>query len=428
MAKDPYQYFRIEAREILETLGRGLLAIEKGPPPPGLVPNLLRMAHTLKGAARVVRLPEIAEMAHAVEDALSPWRDGARQAGPGEVDPALKLVDAIGERVGRLSQPETSGGAGSAMTGARPVVERMDSGAATARRDSAEAPVQTVRTEVADMDLLLDGLSAAGAQIGSMRRGHEGAGRARRLADLLAEHLASPRAVVPSGSGTAGVSRKTRALAEELRGVLAAAERELEGAVERVEREMRQVRDTAEHLRLLPASALFASLERTARDAAQAVGTRVEFEARGGEVRLDAHVLAGVQGALIQMVRNAVAHGIEPEADRVAAGKPPAGRVLLEVMRRGRRAVFQCRDDGRGLDLDSVRRVARDRGLLAADGPVPSMDQIVQLLLKGGVSTSGVVTEVSGRGIGLDVVREAAARLGGDVDLRSESGRGVIVD
>ncbi|HEV8701792.1 MAG TPA: response regulator [Candidatus Polarisedimenticolia bacterium] len=408
MAHDPYKYFRVEARELVETLGQGLLEMEKGPPSAGLVPRLLRMAHTLKGAARVVRLPDIAEMAHAVEDALAPLRESTQQAQPQQVNAVLKLIDSIGARVGQLT----------AAAGVESPVRS---------RTVSEEPLQTVRTDIAEMDFLLDGISAASVQLGSMRRGIQAIEQARHLADLLGEQLVSRRATDANRPGHASVSPKTRSLAEDLRMVVARLEQTLVSGVEHVEREMRQVRDTAERLRLLPASVLFASLERTARDAAQALGKRVSFEPRGGDVRLDAHVLGGIQGALIQAVRNAVAHGIEPESERTSAGKPPAGRVVLEVLRRGRRVVFQCQDDGRGIDVQAVRRVAESRGLLV-DGAPPSPEAMIQILLKGGLTTSGEVTEVSGRGIGLDVVREAAARLGGDVALRTEAGRGTTLE
>jgi two-component system chemotaxis sensor kinase CheA len=408
MARDPYKYFRVEARELLGTLGQGLLELEKGPPSPALIPRLLRVAHTLKGAARVVRLTEVAEMAHAVEDALAPWRESTQPAEPRQVDTVLKLVDSIGARVKQLAP----------ATGDDPQAQA---------RSVSEEPLQTVRAEIAEMDLLLEGISAASVQFGSMRRGIEVVERARHLADLLGEQLASPRTTGASQPGDGPVAPRTRSLAEDLRAVVAGLEQTLVSGVEHVERELGQVRDAAERLRLLPASVLFASLERTARDAAQALGKRVSFEAKGGDVRLDAHVLGGIQGALIQAVRNAVAHGIEPESERTNAAKPPAGRVVLEVLRRGRRVVFQCQDDGRGIDVEAVRRVARSKGLLV-DGAPQTPEAMIQILLKGGVTTSGEVTEVSGRGIGLDVVREAAERLGGDLALRTEARRGTMLE
>jgi two-component system, chemotaxis family, sensor kinase CheA len=213
-------------------------------------------------------------------------------------------------------------------------------------------------------------------------------------------------------------------LTAELRSFLAGFERNLARAVEQMDRELTEVREKAERLRLVPAAALFVSLERTARDTAQSLGKSVAFAARGGSIRLDAHVLEGAQQALIQLVRNAVAHGIEPGAERAGAGKDATGHVTVEVLRRGSRVIFRVSDDGRGLDVEAVRRAAARRGAPAPALEKLGAEELFQLLLQGGISTSAGVTELSGRGVGLDVVRAAMAQLRGAVTLQSEPGAG----
>jgi two-component system chemotaxis sensor kinase CheA len=123
-------------------------------------------------------------------------------------------------------------------------------------------------------------------------------------------------------------------------------------------------------------------------------------------------------------VRNGVAHGLEAPAARRAAGKPETGRIALHVERRGRRVVFRCTDDGRGVDLDAVRDAALRKGLAASDVRNLDVDGLIAMLMRGGLSTSASVTEVAGRGIGMDIVRAAAARLGGEVSVRTEAGKG----
>jgi two-component system chemotaxis sensor kinase CheA len=226
----------------------------------------------------------------------------------------------------------------------------------------------------------------------------------------------------PSGVG-AGRARSTAAeVAEELASLGGG----LVNTVEQIERELDQIRVLAERLRLAPASTVFTSLRRASRDAAEVEGKRVVFEGHGGDVRLDPQVLSAVYGALLHMVRNAVAHGIEAEPDRRAAGKPAEGRVVVDVARRGRRVAFTCRDDGRGFDLDAVRRAAQTSGLW--DTTQASSEELVGLLLRGGISTAGTVSQVSGRGIGLDAVRDVAERLGGEVAVATEAGRGASVE
>lgn len=399
MASDPYKYFRLEARELVEQLGKGSLELERGGDAE-LIARLLRQAHTLKGAARVVRQVEIAELAHGIEDAYTPLRDGRASATSELVGRVLAMIDEITRALSRLDAPAAA--VGSTRSAAEP----------TSTRFEADAP-PVVRAELAEMDALLDGILETNARVGALRTTADDLAGALQLADALVAQLAAR-----DGQG----GPKRRDLAESLREHLRRCEGELRGGIERTARELGQVRDTAEQLRLVPAALLLGSLERTARDTAQAIGKQIVFEGRGGDVRLDAYVLSAIQGALVQLVRNAVAHGIESPADRVALRKPAAGQVLVEVERLGGRLRFTCRDDGGGLDLEAVRRAARARGVAAAD----ALDAraITSLLLHGGISTSTRVTEVSGRGVGLDVVRAACERLGGEVRVETVAGAG----
>lgn len=409
MEQDPYRYFRAEARELLEQIGKGILELEKGPPAPDLVAGLLRLAHTLKGAARVVKQVEIAELAHAIEGELAPLRERASPLPRSGADRVLGLLDAIAQRVGALAP------AGPADSAAAPR-PRPDDG------------FRTLRAEIADMDALLEGMTGVGVQVRSLRHALGVVERTRHLTSALQEHVSARRRLEPEGGRQNPASVKAGSMIEELRGLVAGLERDLAAGLDQLDLEMRDVRDRVERLRLLPAGLLSAPLERAARDTAQTVGKRVDFELKGGDVRLDAHVLGVLQGALLQLVRNAVAHGIEPEAERVAAGKPPAGRVVLGVGRRGKQVVCECRDDGRGVDIEAVRRAARQKGLLSDEGRGLGAAELLRLLLQGGLTTSGAVTEVSGRGIGLDVVRETVSRLGGQASVHTEAGVGTTLE
>ena len=421
MADDPYKYFRVEARELMQQLGKGTLDLERGEKAVERVPHLLRLAHTLKGAARVVKQPEIADLAHAVEDALEPYRAQAGPAPRPVVEAVLALVDQIRARVVALDEP-----AASAAPRAAPSETRGEVAALAV--PPPELPQRTLRADLNEVDDLLQGVAEAHGQLGALRRSVGTIERARRLAEVLIEQLGAPhQARTANGAGASGAD-KARSLAEDLRGLVSTIEQSLGRGVEQVDRELRQVRQTAQRLRLLAAGTMFDVLERVARDAAQSLGRRIAFEARNGDLRLDADVLGTVQSALVQMVRNAVAHGIEPEAERVAAAKPAAGTIRLEIERRGPRVAFRCHDDGRGIDLQAVRRAAAARGLAGDPSVALSEDELVRLLLKGGISTSRTVTAVAGRGIGLDVVREVAERLEGHVGVSTALGRGTTFE
>ncbi|HYU16161.1 MAG TPA: Hpt domain-containing protein, partial [Candidatus Acidoferrum sp.] len=326
MTQDPYRYFRVEARELVSELGKGALALEKETPSPGRVAHLLRLAHTLKGAARVVKQAEIADRAHALEDALAPHRESGGPVPRSGVDAVLGLIDQIGSRVSALDRP-------------------AEAAAGAPARPQPDESFRTLRAEVLEMDELLDGITEAQTLLAQLGRSLKGLERVRRLADGLGDGQSR----APPGDDLVSACRNL--------------DRALTRGVEQVDRQLREVRQSAERMRLCPASALFTPLERAARDGARAQGKRAAFAASGGELRLDAHVLGVMQAALVQVVRNAVAHGIETEAERLAAGKPAEGQVRVDVARRGRRVAFICRDDGRGVDFEAVRRIARDKGL-----------------------------------------------------------------
>jgi two-component system chemotaxis sensor kinase CheA len=405
MARDPYKYFRIEARELVDQLGKAVLDLEKGVAAPELVARLLRLAHTLKGAARVVKLRNIADRAHQLEDLLAPLREGGNPLPSVQVDALLRVVDQIA--------------AGVAALDAAP--ERVPEPAAVV---AAQEPTPLLGADVEELDALLDGVSEANVQLAALRRAFGALERARRLSEQLDEALASPR----TQQRSSGVGLQLGRMAAELRGIVGSWDRTFALGVDQMDRELRQVRDAGERLRLLPARRIFNTLERVARDAAQNLGKRVLFVPSGGDVRLDASMLTLVQQALVQAVRNAVAHGVEPEAQRVAAGKEAQARVSVGVQRRGNRVAFVCSDDGRGVDLDAVRRMAEQKGVLPADGGALSAEAVLELLLGGGFTTSGAVTEIAGRGVGLDVVRDAAHRLGGEVRIQTQAGLGTTLE
>ena len=408
MAADPYRYFRIEAAEILEQLQAGLLELERGAPPAEVVAKLLRLAHTLKGAARVVKQKEVADLSHAVEDLLVPLRDAGAQVVPQVIQQSLVHVDGMKTLMLALSSQPV------AVVAPAP---------GTPLEAKGEDTLWAAKPNIEDLELLTDGIAELNVQLGAVRGSRSHLERVRGVVDLLGDRLAVRRLQPASESEML----KLRLLAEEIARGLADSERELSTGVEQAARELSQIRDAAERLRLVPINSLWGSLERTARDAALSLGKSVRFEARGGEVRLEGELLGLVQRALMQAVRNAVAHGIETPAGRSAAHKPAEGSISIDVSRRGRFVVFSCVDDGSGLDFEAVRQSALQRGV--APAALAALDEagLARLLLQGGISTAGTVTPVAGRGIGLDLIRETAEKLGGSVVLQSAGRRGTTL-
>lgn len=469
MAKDPYRFFRVEARDLLRQMSEAVLAAEQAPAP-DLPPRLLRLAHTLKGAASVVRQPGIAAQAHAIEDLLTPLRDRDEAPGRADLDALLALIDAAGDAISALDAPAATGappsprpasptaGAGSSGTGSGSglgsgVTSGFGSGS---NASSGTGPGSTALAQgriagpSADaggggIDAGLGDAGLAGglpSDVGNATTADDDAdrdpvGALLTIPQLMPEELDGLLADIARTQGHLAPIERAAALLRELRaglqgqqealaGPLARLEDQIERGARQLARELVALRDSAEQLRLLPAAQLFAPLQRTVRDAARSQDKQARLTGQGGDVKLEAALLNAVSGALVQMVRNAVAHGIELPAERIAAGKPPQGRIELRIERRGREVLFCCADDGAGLDLEAVRRTAVDKGIPGAARL--DDDALIERLLRGGLSTARRVDALAGRGVGMDLVRDTADRLGGRLTLRSRRGEGTTVE
>lgn len=176
-------------------------------------------------------------------------------------------------------------------------------------------------------------------------------------------------------------------------------------------------------VRLLPASNLFPNLERLVRDLSQSLGKRAKFETYGGEIGLDRKILDGLRDPLMHMVRNALDHGLETPEARKTAGKPELGTIKLEVRQSGSNIEISLSDDGAGINLERVKQVALTKGLIAAN-TILNLEQTLELLFTPGFSTAATVSQTSGRGVGMDVVRENIRALNGSISLQSQAGQG----
>ncbi len=404
-AADPYKYFRLEARDLLSQISSGILELERDGNTGNHVQKLFRYAHTLKGAARVVKLADIADLAHAIEDALSPVRAPGSTVPREVIERVLKHLDEIETLYKPISAPPS---------------------AAVAVQSPKAAPVdeqfRTVRADITEMDALLDGVVETHTILNRLRDAPRRVADGSQLVNVLLAQLSQRSGREKDRQISAALDR-AHTTADELRKLLTRLENGLGVDIDQMDRELHQLRGSAEQLRLLPASALFSALERLARDVATSLGKSVSLEASGGDIHLDGYVLNALQGALVQILRNAVAHGIEPEADRRAAGKTPDGKLKLSVFRRSGQIVLRFEDDGRGIDMPAVRKKAEEAGLINRGASVTE-DALKKLLLGGGISTSGRVTDAAGRGVGLDVVNVAVAELGGTVTVETQANKG----
>jgi two-component system, chemotaxis family, sensor kinase CheA len=361
--------FRDEANERLDSMVSTLLAVERGAAGPDAVDQLFRDAHTIKGGAGMLALDDVRELAHAVEDVL----DSAREAGslpPSLADPLLRAADALRRRVGGEAEP---------------AADLLDELAASRVGDEPE-PMPGDETSAASATL-----GAAGGR--SIR---VPAAKLDRLLDLVGESVLHHRRL------------------EHDVGAVVELDESAQDELDLGRRLLGELQEAAIGLRTLPLAAIAGRFPRAVRDLAAAEGKDVELTVSGSETELDRVILEGLAEPLVHLLRNAVAHGIEGPGERARAGKPPTGRIDLCAAQRGHLVAVLVRDDGRGVSPELLER-ARREGSLA------------DVLAGAGFSTAEEVSELSGRGVGLDAVKRHVESLGGSLEVGSEPGRGTTV-
>jgi two-component system, chemotaxis family, sensor kinase CheA len=383
--------FAEEAAGRLATLSGLLLELEASADDPELLASVFREAHTVKGAAAVVGLSDLLQVAHALEEVLERLRRGEDTATPATVDTLLGAVDGMREML-----PAVLHGGDLADQAERLVASLHAAAVDPAPPGPDPAPPAPVPAEP---------VAAAGG--GRIRGGQE-------TIRLPVERLDELVRLV--GEAAAASLRVGRLITERL-GVEPASVPELH----ELSRVLGDLQQRTLRARMVPFATIAEPLRRTSRDLARSLGKPVELELRGQETELDRGVLEQVANPLLHLVRNAIDHGIEPPDERLRLGKPPAGSVEVHALQLGSEVVITVTDDGRGIDLERVRERARAAG---DDLRGVGDDDAIYAIFRSGLSTAPVVSEVSGRGVGLDVVRSSLAAVRGRVEVSSEPGAG----
>jgi two-component system chemotaxis sensor kinase CheA len=380
-APDPeiLEIFREESAERLDRMVAILLAVESGQPPADALDSLFRHAHSIKGSAGMVGVAEARVISHALEDILEEIRD--QGAFPQNlIDPLLRASDALRRAV--------AGETGVADAAMRELAERPSTDQDSASREppppsmppksngTTDTPKPTddrsIRTSAAKVDHLLDAVGETVLQ-------------SRRLEHLLNNGVEAERG-----------------------------DERIEEALSRSEVLLDALQDSVIQMRTMPLSTITGPLPRAMRDLAASRGIEVDLKISGAETQLDRVVLDGISETITHLLRNSVAHGIEPAEERQRAGKPIRGRVELRAEQRGSLVAIEVYDDGRGVTAEVLGQTGDGRSL-------------ADVLSEAGFSTADQVTDVSGRGVGLDAVKAHIESLGGELQVRSEPGRGTTV-
>ena len=382
------QVFIAEAEERLGRMEEALLALEGRPDDPDLLGGIFRDAHTLKGDAVSLGFTAMTDLAHALEDLLDRARQGALVLGPDRVTALLGAVDALREAL-----EKEAAGDHEAQADHAPLLARLATlavgGAAVApaatrdaiapdadRRLGERAARRTLRVDVAKLDRMMDLASEIAIARGRVQQMLEAGG----ASEALAAHRDSDRSFL-------------------------------------------DLQELVLRARMVPVGPAFRAYARSVRDVAAAHGKQARLVVEGDDVEVDTSIIDHLRAALTHMVRNALDHGIEPATLRKARGKDPCGTVRLRAFREAGNIVIELSDDGGGLDRARIAERARARG--RAEGPERASEaEMHQLIFEPGFSTADKVTDLSGRGVGMDVVRRNVEALRGSVTVASRDGLG----
>lgn len=421
-----------EAREHLGRLGEGLAQLDAGHSDREGVNALFRSAHTIKGSSRMLRLASITAVAHQVEEVLGSLREGSQTYTPAlgqllyrAVDHLAALVDALAQSGNAASLPPADEALCQALAQAgQPATEPQEEVGQVAAPPVPAAPLQA-----APAPLVGPGAAPAVApanappQLQAAQTVRVRLDKLDGLVKLMGEVVASHARL---RQRLADIQALLRELGEAPPPALLVFERQLKDDVQAQEGLMHELHDKTLVMRMLALAIVFEPAARLVRELARSVGKEVECQVSGSEIELDRQLIDQLADPIIHLIRNAVDHGIEPPEVRRAAGKPTQGRVQLSARQDGGWVVIELSDDGAGIALQAVRDKAVKKGLLSADKAAALSDQeAIDLIFLPGFSTSSMITDLSGRGVGMDVVKQTVLdELQGSVSVHTRSGMG----
>ncbi|NUQ01428.1 MAG: chemotaxis protein CheA, partial [Armatimonadetes bacterium] len=441
LSADPHLVaeFVIEANEHLETADLELLRLETEPTMKEAIDAVFRAFHTVKGVAGFLELHQIGQVAHDAESLLDRARKGEVILEGQLIDISFEAVDTLRRLVGQVEQALGSGeplqpygavpgllrrlrtvvaSAPGKMLGETllqaGLVEQAQIEAALQAQRAQKVPVrlgeQLVRDQAVDASTVALALRSQRLGAPPVMKATEAvrvdADRLDRILDAIGEM------VIAQSMVTGSVELQTLASAE------------LQARLNSLDKITRELQQLGTALRMVPVRAAFQKMARLCRDVAKRAGKSVEFVTQGDDTELDKNVVDQIGDPLVHLIRNAIDHGIEGSVEeRRRAGKPETGRVELRAFHRGGSIYIELEDDGRGLDRDAIVAKAVSRGLLKP-GETPPDREIYNLIFSPGFSTAAAVTDVSGRGVGMDVVYRNIEAMRGQIEVRTERGRG----
>ncbi len=389
---DLLEDFIAETRETLETLASQLVQWERTPQDRALLDSVFRFVHTVKGSCGFLDLPRLLRLSHAAEDLLSGAREGHVTASPGLVSAVLAVIDRI-----------------SALTDA------LETGQAVYDNDedlidAMLAFIPADSESVVSPDTPLDDFDSEGDDLGPRAKS-----RTVRVSLALLDKLMS---------GVSDMVLARNEVSRQLR--RSGSNSELEHSFSRLSASVAEMRDAVGMMRMQNIDRLFSSLPRLLRDISIDLGKEIELRIDGSEVEVDREMVEALRDPLSHILRNAADHGIETAEERRSVGKDPVGQIRINARQSGNQILIEVVDDGRGINLEKLgARAIAAKLVTAAEWPKMSEKAQLRTIFTPGLSTADHVSAISGRGVGMDVVRTNLQAIGGTIELENFEGHGL---
>jgi two-component system, chemotaxis family, sensor kinase CheA len=450
--------FLIESQEGLDRMERCLTDLEEHPQDAALLAEIFRSVHTIKGTTGFLGYKRLEKLAHAGENLLGLLRDGKMTADAAIITALLQLLDGLRNilktieaegnevagddsvliaRLAELQAPAKS--PSQPHPPAKPAARAAKTPRAPRAKATADPPQSATNAPVDPTPVAAVVDAIANPQPSEAEKTVPSAASASSPVPVPTD---VSKARVPAAATTAeSTLRVDVTLLNRMMNLVGelvltrnqvlqatAADPRMTMLSRRLDMVTADLRESVMKARMQPVSHVFSKMPRMVRDLCQSLGRRVRLQMEGQETELDKSLLEAIKDPLTHAVRNSLDHGIEPPAAREAAGKDPEGTLTLRAVQEGSHVIVEVSDDGAGISVDKVRAKAIERGLIATERATQlSERELMQLIFLPGFSTAAQVTNVSGRGVGMDVVRTNVEKIGGKVEIDSRLGRGTTL-
>jgi len=433
--------FLIESQEGLDRMERCLTDLEERPDDAALIADVFRSVHTIKGTTGFLGFKRLEKLAHAGENLLGLLRDGKLAANAPIITGLLQLLDALRSI---LKTIEAEGHEGDGCETDAEIVANLEALQSPAAEATARQPVRTHAASGKSHAHKPTDLPASAVPTNVQQQpapAAEAAPAVSAPASEVPEVEASRSRTAPCTSAAESTLRVDVTLLNRMMNLVGelvltrnqvlqatSADPKMTLLTRRLDMVTADLRESVMKARMQPVSNVFSKMPRMVRDLAQSLDRRVCLQMEGQETELDKSLLEAIKDPLTHAVRNSLDHGIEPPSVREAAGKDPEGTLRLRAMQEGSHVIIEVADDGAGIAVERVREKAIERGLISAErAALLSERELLQLIFLPGFSTAKQVTNVSGRGVGMDVVRTNVEKIGGKVEIDSRAGKGTTL-